>query len=369
MKALALDGGGIRGYLSVLILERLEAELLETDGVDPASLDHSYLLDKFDLFTGTSTGAILAAGIVSGKKLHEIRKLYEELGPAIFVSGFGRARTLIRNVIRFGPSAPKYHDDDLGKFLKRQFHDADGKDLRLGDLPKSTCIQVYDATLNEPVVFKSDSNSARSRHNADLPLWEVVKASASAPTFFPAHILRCHAANALSKSWYESVDSATDPRQSTKHAMIDGGVFANNPAAVATAEMAARIRGSDAGAHPLIVSVGTGEQPTEAISARKGRNAGKAQWALPLVSIFMSGVSKHTHNLVDRVVGDRYFRFEIILEKDFPMDTGKSEDFERMSRTAEAYLADFSHDSKRANRHRVEGYLFSSQMDALRPMI
>src|SRR5438270_13739741 len=67
---LALDGGGIRGLLTTILLERLEAAV-------PGFLSH------IDLFAGTSTGGILALGLASGITPTAARDLYEGKGPEV----------------------------------------------------------------------------------------------------------------------------------------------------------------------------------------------------------------------------------------------------------------------------------------------
>jgi len=368
MRALALDGGGIRGYISVLILEDIERRLAARDNVDLDTRVSSYLIEKFDLFAGTSTGAILAAAIARGMKLSAIRTLYEELGPAIFDAGFGQFLRRFKRLSGLG--YPKYDDEKLGRFLRQQFARPDGGDLRMHEIEKRLCIQVYDASLNEPVVFKSHGHSDRNQGNASLPVWEVVKASASAPTFFPAHVMYCHKQQALSRSWYSSVVGAAESAEGARNAMIDGGVYAANPAAIALAELSVLARENGRDLDDLgIVSVGTGENPAESISAKQGRTLGRLGWLKPLVNIFMTGVSKHTHNLVSRVGAERYARFEVILGDRMPMDTGAREDFRRMQSIVAAYLDDYPSDADSRSRHAREGYLYSEQNQKTLAMI
>ena len=77
-RILALDGGGVRGALSIAFLQRLEEVLSEIED-RPVSL-----CDWFDLIGGTSTGAIIAAGLASGHSAGEMHEFYRELGPKIF---------------------------------------------------------------------------------------------------------------------------------------------------------------------------------------------------------------------------------------------------------------------------------------------
>lgn len=84
-RILALDGGGIRGALTLEYLEVIEA-LLRQRRNDPNLL----LSDYFDLIGGTSTGSIIAAGLACGMPVKDIKRLYTDLGAQVFVpTGLG----------------------------------------------------------------------------------------------------------------------------------------------------------------------------------------------------------------------------------------------------------------------------------------
>ena len=77
-RILSLDGGGVRGVISVAFLERIEAILSEQAG-EPARLS-----DCFDLIGGTSTGAIIACALALGKSTDELKDIYHRLAPRVF---------------------------------------------------------------------------------------------------------------------------------------------------------------------------------------------------------------------------------------------------------------------------------------------
>ena len=79
-RLLALDGGGIRGLVTVGYLARIEALLRERHGRNDL-----VLADYFDLIGGTSTGSIIATGLALGWEVARIRELYLELGEKAFV--------------------------------------------------------------------------------------------------------------------------------------------------------------------------------------------------------------------------------------------------------------------------------------------
>src|SRR5580700_10232197 len=79
-RLLALDGGGVRGALTVAILERIETLLGEHYGREVRLGDH------FDLVGGTSTGAIIAGALALGYRTAQVKEFYLKLAPAAFKS-------------------------------------------------------------------------------------------------------------------------------------------------------------------------------------------------------------------------------------------------------------------------------------------
>lgn len=79
-KLLALDGGGTRGIITIAFLERIEAFLAEQSGAGTAFR----LADHFDLIGGTSTGAIIAAGLATGRRVSELKAVYFDLAKRVF---------------------------------------------------------------------------------------------------------------------------------------------------------------------------------------------------------------------------------------------------------------------------------------------
>ena len=180
-KLLALDGGGIRGVLSVEILAALESKLRERHG---RSL---VLSDYFDYIGGTSTGAIIAAALALGKPVAEIRERYETLAHKVFRPRFLPLR--LRSIYRDGPLA-----EELESFFgsDRTLGDREFRSLLLVVLhntvtdspwPLSNCTR---ATYNRP----ERNLRVPSDRNLDLPLSKLIRGSAAAPVFFPPQQLR-----------------------------------------------------------------------------------------------------------------------------------------------------------------------------------
>ena len=107
-RILSLDGGGIRGLISALILKEVEKELKEKG---------KSLLEHFDMIAGTSTGSLLAAGVAIGKPIDELIKMYEDEGEKIFpYHGFWSVFNIVKRaklILKYGLSAPKYDNEGL----------------------------------------------------------------------------------------------------------------------------------------------------------------------------------------------------------------------------------------------------------------
>ena len=176
-KLLACDGGGIRGIISIEVLARIESELRKSSGNLKL-----VLADYFDYVAGTSTGAIIATLIALGYSVDQTRDFYLRSGAEMFHKArlWERFRT-------------KFEDDKLSKMLR----DVVGEDTTLGSEKLRTLLMMVmrNATTDSPWPL---SNNPKARYNdvgrADcnlkLPLWQLVRASTAAPTYFPPEVVR-----------------------------------------------------------------------------------------------------------------------------------------------------------------------------------
>ena len=112
-RILALDGGGIRGVLTLEYVGAIEAMLR-----DRYNKPDLLLCDYFDLIGGTSTGSIIAAGLACGMSADALKKLYRGIGTDIFQGSFWRRGLL----------TPKFKSDALQVALDEQL----GADTALG---------------------------------------------------------------------------------------------------------------------------------------------------------------------------------------------------------------------------------------------
>lgn len=241
-KILACDGGGILGLISVEILARLEAELRAARD-DP----HLVLADFFDFTCGTSTGAIIAACISAGMAMAEIRRFYVDSGAQMFDKA-----ALFRR-LRY-----RYEDEALAEKLRVELNRALGRaagdpPATLGDPGLRTLLMMVLRNHSTDSPWPVSNNPAakynqRDRRdcNLDLPLWQLVRASTAAPTFFPPEV----------------VSFAPGTPQEYQFVFVDGGVTTyNNPAFLAFQMATAapyRLDWATGVERLLIVSVGTG---------------------------------------------------------------------------------------------------------------
>ncbi len=176
-KLLALDGGGIRGVLSLEILAAIEDLLREATGAG----DDFVLADWFDYVAGTSTGAIIAAGLATGMRVDELRDLYARHGEEMF----DKAAVVRRLQYRYDSAR-----------LARMLQDTFGATTTLGGdrlrtllmmvLRNATTGSPWPPSNNPEAVFNQPD---RPDDNLALPLWQLVRASTAAPVYFPPEVV------------------------------------------------------------------------------------------------------------------------------------------------------------------------------------
>ncbi len=270
VKILSIDGGGIRGILPGTILNYIETELQRR-----TNNPNTRLADHFDLIAGTSTGGILTCTyLIVDENGHtkysasDALNIYLERGGDIFNLPFSRKLWSL-----FGIRRPKYSVSSLESAL----HDYFGESMT-ADLKRPCIITSYDIRDRKAVFFNKVDGINNPVRNYKVR--DVARATSAAPTYFkPARI-----------------KSAID----APLVLVDGGVFANNPALCAYAEartldFAKQDTPSEI-AFPsaedmFLLSLGTGteQQPYYYDSAK---NWGNLKWIKPIIAIMMSGNSE-----------------------------------------------------------------------------
>lgn len=176
-RILAFDGGGIRGILSVEILAKIEALLRAKMGRGEGFV----LADYFDCFAGTSTGAIIAACLAWGMRVEKIRNFYLENGKEMF------DKACILKRFRY-----KFEDEKLSKRLQEEFL---GETLGSEKLKTLLLMVMRNASTDSPWPISNNPNAKyndrrRPDCNLNLPLWQLIRASTAAPTYFPPEVVK-----------------------------------------------------------------------------------------------------------------------------------------------------------------------------------
>ncbi|HLW84681.1 MAG TPA: patatin-like phospholipase family protein [Candidatus Sulfotelmatobacter sp.] len=271
-RLLAIDGGGLAGLIPAEALILIEQQLDQLTGISKP------LCDRFDLIGGTSTGAILAAGLALGLKAAVLRDFYLNFGRDIFTKSFLPVQFWHKY-----PSAP------LEKHLKNVF----GESTTLGS--DRLCTQILavtkNATLGNDWFFTNNPASKFFKNNSGLPLWQVVRASTAAPTYFPPQTIAV-------------VDEA---RKQQTYEFVDGGVSSyNNPSLQVFLEATIPEYGNGwpMGADRLLlISLGTGYNDVT-IASGKASGYNLIDWGKYVIEEMMNEANLQ-QNVLMQLIGQR----------------------------------------------------------------
>lgn len=262
-RILSLDGGGIRGLLTTVLLDRLAQEV-------PG------WLDQVNLISGTSTGGIIALGLADGLSPADLQDLYYAHGHEIFDDSWQDDL-----IDLCGLRGADYDNTFLRRELVRLF-----EDRVLGDLQNRVLIPAFDLD-NEKADPAKRSWAPKFFHNFDgsdsdsgRRIVDVALYTSAAPTYFP------------------SVDG-----------YIDGGVFANNPSMSALAQTQdprADIDPRPSLGEVVLLSLGTGTTLYRIAGQR--HDWGFGQWIKPLIDIMLDGGMGVAHYQCEQLLRERYHR-------------------------------------------------------------
>ena len=318
-RILALDGGGIRGVLTLEFLEVIESLLQKRQN------DQNFLLsDYFDLIGGTSTGSIIAAGLACGMPIKDIKALYYGLGKEVFIpTGWGIV-------------AAKFKAEPLQKALDNAL----GADTTLDSDKIRTGLMVMTKRLDtgSPWPLNNGGGGRYAAQDGALRLTQVVRASTAAPTYFdPEHI-----------------EISSRDGKTVEGEFVDGGVSPFNDPALQLLMLAALaghgFHWRTGKSELLLVSVGTGSyrQPSQQ-PGLLDKVAGAAAGGLRALQSLMDDCARTNQAMlqwltdcltpwpVDRAVGDMkldsrsgpqlatYARYNVLLEQAWLSSTLKVE--------------------------------------------
>jgi hypothetical protein len=222
--------------MTLEILAELERQLAEWSGEG----DDFRLCHFFDYIAGTSTGAILAAGLARGMSARELLDFYTEAGPLMFQKSH-----LLRRLRNFYTADP----------LKQKLQEVFGADTTLhpDHLRSLLLVVTRNATTDSPWPVSTNPEAkynevARGDCNLNIPLWQLVRASTAAPIYFPPEVL------------------AWDPADPDKtFVFVDGGITPYNNPSFLLYRMATlpeyRLGWPIGERRLMMVSLGTGSAP------------------------------------------------------------------------------------------------------------
>ena len=278
MKILAVDGGGIRGLIPALVLAEIERRSGRPVG------------ELVDLVAGTSTGGIIACALTRPDPLPaiEVAAIYEEEGPKIF------DRSLLKRIRSVdGLLDERYDSAGLVAALETYLGS-----VRLADADPPVLLTAYDIERRRAVLLRTGES--------DVSMVDAAHASSAAPTYFEP----------------VAVDGA---------ALIDGGVFATNPAVFAYAQAGGELE--------LLASLGTGEQ-TRPLPLAEVRGWGQLEWVRPLIDVVFDGSADAVDLQLGALLGADYVRLQTPLdEASDALDDASPENLAALRREAERLIA------------------------------
>ena len=264
--AVAIDGGGIRGLIATQALSILEDHIGKP------------VHNIFRLAVGTSTGAIIAAGIGSGLSASRMTELYKTIGASVFPRSL---RSLLFPLTRY-----RYPAEPLVEALHSHFGDRKMGDFWETRPQTDVVITTYDLEENRTRFIKPWKEEYR-----DKPVTLAVQASCTVPTYFPI----------------------------VENRYIDGGVGSYaNPCYVAAYEASQCLKWDMA--NTTLISLGTGRPPYE-YDPDSAPRLYAWDWIGRIFGAFMQSAYDQQVHLVETYFKDLDFRrFQVDLREDISMD-------------------------------------------------
>lgn len=296
-KIISIDGGGIKGIVGATILNALETKLQKP------------IYKCTDIITGTSTGGLIACGLTAPDEngnpkwnTADVMATYETMGNDVFSSSFWhKVKTL------WGLIGPKYPLEGLEKVMLDKIGDT-----KLTEALIQVVISTYDLHQRRPVVF-----SSKDHEEGHLRMVDLCLGTSSVPVYFPTVKVDC---------------------THTSYNLIDGGVFAVNPALCALAIAKKKKQNETV----EIVSIGNGNF-NKSLPYEKTKSWGLLQWGSPAVEVIIDGIGDaidHQTKVLCEADGGRYVRLQFdIPEKLSNMDNADSKNIKTLKEITLNYLS------------------------------
>lgn len=302
---LSIDGGGVRGYIPARVLYKLESYM-------KTEVDENFkICEYFDMFTGVSTGSLIACGFASCRESAKwVSKQYS-------LKNFHKImhKSTWDNIVGNLQFKPKYDDTEKHKLTCRVFGEG-----TFAQCHKHTLVPVYDIQNREAKIFDS------FECNNTLKVCDVCDASTAAPGFFPSkHIVHAH----------------DDGQQEYSSYFIDGGVVRNNPSLLAIIKAKQNLDLNGESRKIRLLSLGCGYQRT----AIEGKE-----------SLAFGGIDWLSHGILDILMDDSITDQEVAImisnQKDYlringpltnvsyDLDTTTADNYVNMKKLADMWWSD-----------------------------
>ncbi len=263
-KLLNIDGGGVRVYWSLLVLEYIENKT------------GKQIIDLFDYFSGVSASSIVMSCLLTKYSIKELINMFENISKKMFYRSWCDVFTSFNGLIY-----SKYSD----YYIEQEFKQIFGE-TRLHQVKKPLAILSYDLVSHTPVSFESWVDS-----NSNIKLWKAIRGSTAAPTFFPPFV------------WNNSM-------------LIDGGVISNNLSDL-TYQSAKTLYGPNE--KFLHVSIGTGRY----LPKITYKPSGLWSWSGLFGALFSASANYRMCKLLTKPKVPNqpgFYRFDYILNSDIILD-------------------------------------------------
>jgi hypothetical protein len=320
---LSCDGGGIRGLVPALLIQQLDYEL--------------NFLKNVHMFVGTSTGGLIALGLASGVPVSSLVDIYMNKGSEVFKPYDAPLATVPpQELIDIYPSAAllpldllrvKYSDEGLTGLVKQTFpfHKP------LSALDHGLLVTAFDLYQPERKAWAPISlTNLPGSDTSDIVVLDAALSTSAGPVYFPPHVFYHHGKN---------------------KALIDGGVYANNPSMLAAASLMASGILKDRGLafeNIKLLSLGTGFT----LNGIPPENLWSPEWygvlawmfpitrpptpQFPLLSLVMDGVADIDTFQCEQILGNKFRRGNVQLTQ--PIDPDDYQKVGELKKMTEAYM-------------------------------
>ena len=275
VRILSIDGGGLRGIVPLLVLKEIEKNTGKK------------IHQLFDVIVGTSTGGIIACGLTCTKDgvnpyltVDDLIELYGSKGDVIFPRSkniFKRTFVSINSLFN-----PKFSPSGLDGLLLEYFGD-----MMLSNTLKPIIVSSYDLKNNEVIMFKT--RNAKWSNDYDASLRDVCRATSAAPTYLPSYKM----------VW-----------RGKSRILVDGGVYINNPAMAAVADVLKTMEGIEVSDIECL-SLGTGNHSKSL--GIKTKRWGLVNWVKPITTVMMQASSKVVVYECEQIL-EKYLRVQLEID-------------------------------------------------------